>query len=137
MKHLLDRHLAHSHVLSFISLISAPAANALSLPVITIACILSSLSAFSTSSLSWSKSGDESAFSAFGLFRRRMATFLDWDSSDRTSCSDLVAVDDIARYERASVVVAMRVGERMEVSIVEGGGRDMECDVLVGARYIV
>uniref|UniRef100_A0A2M4DGC9 Uncharacterized protein n=1 Tax=Anopheles darlingi TaxID=43151 RepID=A0A2M4DGC9_ANODA len=66
-------HLAY--VFGCISLMSAPAANAFSLPVITIAPIESSASYRSSASLISATSPLHSAFSAFGRFSVIRATF--------------------------------------------------------------
>lgn len=75
------------HSLSFISLISAPAANTLSPPVMTIALTLSSVSAFSSSALRALNKGVLSAFRAFGLLRVKMATLFEGEREGMTSCS--------------------------------------------------
>jgi hypothetical protein len=90
-------------VLSFISLISAPAANTFSPPVITIALMESSLSALSSSAFKSSKSGVLSAFLALGRFKVRITTLLDGDLDERTSFSDDIA-RDCARSDNLSGV---------------------------------
>ena len=70
-----------------ISPMSAPAANARSLPVTTIARTLSSLSSSSSATQSASMTAPLSALSCFGRFSRTSAVRWSGLRSTRTSCS--------------------------------------------------
>lgn len=73
---------------------SAPAANTLSPPVMTIALTLSSVSAFSSSELRALNKGVLNALRALGLLRVKMATLFEGEREGMTSCSAEV---DMAR----------------------------------------
>jgi hypothetical protein len=115
--------MSHLQVLSFISLISAPAANTLSPPVITIALTPSSLSAFSNSAFNSSNNGELRAFFALGRFRVKIATWLEGLREERTNRS--AEGVDIART---------CVRSRKEVAGLRRVVNDMGYGSVVGVR---